>query len=215
MTSAVLDPVEGSAQSGCHFPPWESRFLSPVDESEAGSRPLRELRSETRQSDVAVVNPRIRQEWSEERAGNKEAGTFVSPDEELPVVCPVVRLKPREATSNFRALQQWEAVVDAVTKDSVWVRLIDLTNKNNPEETAELLLKEIPMSDRKFLSPGSVLYWSIGIETAAGGQIQKVSRIRAKRSSAWTSRKISKLREQAHNLFESIVNGTFDAPTTG
>jgi len=189
-----------------------SQILCPVDESDGNSQALH---SESPQKDIRVLNSATEYEFPEELTGNEGTTTFISLDEEKPKVCPIIRLKPREVQTTFRALQQWEVVVDEITEDSVWVRLFDLTNKECLEETAELLLQEIPSDDRELLSPGSVLYWSIGIETAAGGQIQKVSRIRAKRSGVWTSRKISKLHKQGTSLFESIVNGNSDTSTGG
>jgi len=186
--------------------------LSPVDESDGN---LQAIHSESPQKDIRVFSSLMEHGLAEELMSNEGTTTFISPDEEKREVRPLIRLKPREVRTSFRALQQWEVVVDEVTEDSVWVRLLDLTNKKCLEETAELLLQEIPLEDRELLSPGSVLYWSIGIETAAGGQIQKVSRIRAKRSGSWTSRKISKLYEQGASLFEAIVNGNPDTSTGG
>ncbi len=189
-----------------------SQVLCPVDESDGSSRALH---SESPQKDVQVLNTLTEYGLPEESTGNVGTTTFISPEELKPDIRPIIRLKPRRVQTSFRALQQWEVVVDEITDDSVWVRMLDLTNKEYLEETAELLLEEIPLDDRELLSQGSVLYWSIGIETAAGGQIQKVSRIRAKRSGMWTSRRISKIHQQGTSFFESIVNGNSDTSTGG
>lgn len=167
--------------------------------------------------DLPVISEPVRPvpSWSQERTGNPTFDTSASGREERRQVAPIVKLRPSARPGQFQALQQWEAVVLDVTADSVWVELNDLTNKQSLVEEAELLLAEVPENDRKLLEPGSVLYWSIGLETASGGQIQKVSRIRAKRSASWSAHQILKIDRKAAALFESMANEQEHSASTG
>lgn len=194
---------------------WEAMAalaLQPIDKSTAGTVALE---SQAWQDDLPVVSGSPNGTWSPERSGNSQHITYIPQDEEKPRTQSVIRLNRCSDShkSSFRAFQQWEAVVYELTTDSVWVQLHDLTDKDRDIEDAELLLAEIPMSDRPLLNVGSVLYWSIGMQTAPGGQLQKVSRIRAKRSAPWSAQRLSKIRDKAKATFESIANGTCESST--
>jgi hypothetical protein len=73
-----------------------------------------------------------------------------------------------------------------VSDDQIVAVLYDLTDRSKPEEEAVIPLEEVPDSDRGFVEPGSIFYWSIGYRTGSTGQKERVSQIRFRRLPSWT-----------------------------
>jgi hypothetical protein len=90
---------------------------------------------------------------------------------------------PRSSHPNYRLqlLQQWECVVRSVSTDEMLAVMYDLNDPSKPEEEAPFPLEEVPDSDRAFVEPGAVFYWSIGYRTSATGQKDRISQIRFRR----------------------------------
>ncbi len=106
---------------------------------------------------------------------------------------PMVRVK---------VLQQWEGVVTDTTSDSFYAELQDLGNSSVPLEFVEIPFDEVPGDDQPLLVEGAVFYWSIGYKTSPGGQLERVSEIRLRRTPRWTKRAIEQATKRAEELFE-------------
>lgn len=74
-----------------------------------------------------------------------------------------------------QVLQQFECSVEEIGTDSIFVLLYDLTNTDNPQETAEIPLEKFDENFRANLKEGLVFYWNIGYDTKDSGQIVRVS----------------------------------------
>jgi len=120
------------------------------------------------------------------------------PDDLRKSLRPLVRLSPpSSAPRNFDVRQRWEGLIVHLTENSLWAELSDLTKPNQPVETVEIPLDEISPGDRPILAEGAVFYWHIGFETKPGGQINRVSEIRMRRTPAWSQYDIEKLDDDA------------------
>ena len=109
---------------------------------------------------------------------------------------PVVLPLPEEPSPlyNFQSLQQWEGTTIKVTKTRVVVRLRDIDNPRNPEKRTSISLDDISDSDRSFVSPGAVFYWTLGYRIETYGQKSLVSAIRFRRLPSWTPREMERAR---------------------
>ncbi|MGA7577353.1 MAG: hypothetical protein ACLQUW_07170 [Desulfobaccales bacterium] len=122
-------------------------------------------------------------------------GKFVAPIIEFPSV--------QVHINRMVSLQKWQGYVLKVLDDSLWVRLIDLT-QNGPDEEAEISLEEISRDDFELIKPGAIFYWNIGYLDFYSGQRIRSSVIRFQRMPAWSDEEIDAAREQAELLQNSI-----------
>lgn len=99
---------------------------------------------------------------------------------------PIPRPRIGDPEYRLQLLQQWECVVRSVTPTEFVAVLYDLTDRSKPEEEATFPLDEVPDSDRSFVAPGAVFYWSIGYRTGSTGQKDRISQIRFRRLPTWT-----------------------------
>ncbi|MGB7911289.1 MAG: hypothetical protein WCF59_03595 [Desulfobaccales bacterium] len=122
-------------------------------------------------------------------------GKFVAPIIEFPSV--------QVHINRMVSLQKWQGYVLKVLDNSLWVRLIDLT-QDGPDEEAEISLKEISQDDFELIKPGAIFYWNIGYFDFYSGQRIRSSVIRFQRMPAWSDEEIDAAREQAERLQNSI-----------
>ncbi|MBF0556951.1 MAG: hypothetical protein HQK96_20745 [Nitrospirae bacterium] len=112
--------------------------------------------------------------------------------------------KVPKSRSNFISLQSWEGFV-VEKKDKTFVaRVSDLTH-DNPEEEAEIPLKEVSEGDMGLLEQGAVFYWHIGYLHEASGQIKRHSSIIFRRFPMWRKEDIEKARLEAQKMMELFV----------
>jgi len=125
-------------------------------------------------------------------------------------VDPLIRLTGGHgAIRRFKVLQQFECIVTDVLEDAVVAELIDLTDSSRPNEIAEIPLSDIPSSDHTLLTPGCVFYWILGFETSVGGQRNRVSEIRVRRTPKWSENDIEAIEAEGQELFKQFA-GTQD-----
>jgi hypothetical protein len=122
-------------------------------------------------------------------------GKFVVPIIEFPSV--QVRI------NRMVSLQKWQGYVLKVLENSLWVRLIDLT-QHGPDEEAEISLDEISPDDLELIKPGAIFYWNIGYLDLYSGQRIRSSVIRFQRIPVWSDEEINAAREEAERLQNSI-----------
>ena len=84
---------------------------------------------------------------------------------------------PRENTSTFHALQEWEGYVEEVREIDFVARLIDLTDESKSEAEGVIPLDEISDDDAAKVGPGSIFRWVIGYEHNSAGTKRRVSQI--------------------------------------
>jgi hypothetical protein len=122
---------------------------------------------------------------------------------------PLIRLTGGQGTiRRFKVLQQFECVVTELMQDFVIAELIDLTDSSRPNEIAEIPLSDIPSADHSLLTPGCVFYWILGFETSAGGQRNRVSEIRVRRTPNWSENEIEKIKAEGERLFKQFGGGS-------
>lgn len=134
---------------------------------------------------------------------NSEETSVASSASLSPVPSPIKLVVPPPltiSTERFNLLQLWEGVIEEVRDDAILVTLIDQTNRNYPEEEAEISIAEIPEGDRYLVQLGAVFYWSIGYKEGPGQPRERVSRIRLRRLPAWSKRDIESARANAQEL---------------
>lgn len=122
-------------------------------------------------------------------AGSETAATPAASSDRarLAVVVPRRPHPRRPPDYRLQLLQQWECVVRSVSTDDLVAVLYDLTDLSRSEEEATFPLEEVSDSDRAFVEPGAVFYWSIGYRTSSTGQKERVSQIRFRRLPTWTA----------------------------
>lgn len=120
------------------------------------------------------------------------AGTASRKNSEREVFVEFLR-KPEPSRDYFRTLQQWAGVVIVVGSDAFTCKLYDLT-EDNPEEIAEIPLKDLMDDDFDLLRPGGVFYWSIGYHQTRSGQRIRESIIRFRRLPTWSKKEIDTAR---------------------
>jgi hypothetical protein len=117
---------------------------------------------------------------------------------------PIIEYSPVEIHVNrMISLQKWHGYVLSVLDNSIWVRLIDLTN-NGPDEETEISLEEITEEDWDLIKPGAIFYWSIGYLDLYSGQRLRTSVIRFQRMPAWRDEEIRAAHKEAEELQNSI-----------
>lgn len=120
-------------------------------------------------------------------------------------VDPLIRLTGGHGTiRRFKVLQQFECIVTDVLEGAVIAELIDLTDSSRPNEIAEIPLSDIPSSDQALLTPGCVFYWILGFETSVGGQRNRVSEIRVRRTPKWSENDIEAIESEGQELFKQF-----------
>lgn len=118
---------------------------------------------------------------------------------------PLIRLTGGYGTiRRFKVLQQFECIVTDVLEDAVVAELIDLTDSSRPKEIAEIQLSDIPFPDHALLTPGCVFYWILGFETSVGGQRNRVSEIRVRRTPKWSQNDIEAIEKEGEKLFKQF-----------
>jgi hypothetical protein len=117
---------------------------------------------------------------------------------------PLIEYPPVEFHINrMISLQKWQGYVLKVLENSIWVRLIDLTNQG-PDEEAEISLEEITEDDLELLKPGAIFYWNIGYLDLYSGQRLRTSVIRFQRMPLWRDEEIDAAQREAEQLQKSI-----------
>jgi len=120
-------------------------------------------------------------------------------------VDPLIRLTGGHGTiRRFKVLQQFECIVTDVLEDVVVAELMDLTDPSRPNEIAEIPFSDIPSSDHALIMPGSVFYWILGFETSVGGQRNRVSEIRVRRTPKWSENDIEAITAEGQELFKQF-----------
>ena len=127
---------------------------------------------------------------------------------------PAIRRSVQLQARRFQVLQQWEGIVTDIGRETFWGEVVDLTDRSNPSEVVEIPFSEIATSDRQLLKPGSVFYWSIGYETSPGGQIRRVSEIRARRSPVWSQHAVDSIKSRAKQLLNQLSDKVENGSTT-
>lgn len=101
--------------------------------------------------------------------------------------------------SIFHCVYKAEGIVTSVEDTSFTAKLMDLRG-NLPDEEAEFPIEEISEDDRRFVTPGSVFYWSMGYEVLTSGQKMRSSVIRFRRLPMWTSKELARIKKEAAEL---------------
>ena len=119
------------------------------------------------------------------------------------IFCPIISFPSSEHRVNrMVSLQKWEGYVLRVLKDSLWVRLIDLTHQA-PDAEGEIQLDEITQDDFELIKPGAIFYWNIGYLDLYSGTRQRSSIIRFQRLPVWSSEEIDVGRREAERFPKS------------
>ena len=119
---------------------------------------------------------------------------------EAPIIeYPLVQFRVNRMVS----LQKWQGYVLKVLDNSLWVRLIDLTQRG-PDEEAEISLEEISADDLELIKSGAIFYWNIGYLDLYSGQRLRSSVIRFQRMPVWKDEEIDAARKEAEQLQKSI-----------
>lgn len=136
---------------------------------------------------------------------NKIDITSEIPDLEID---PLIKLTGGQGTiRRFNVLQQFECVVTEILEDGVIAELFDLTDPSRPNEIAEIPLSDIPSADHSLLTEGCVFYWILGFETSVGGQRNRVSEIRVRRTPKWSENEIEAIKAKGEELFKQFSVG--------
>jgi hypothetical protein len=155
--------------------------------------------------------PFIRSSSRQSPPGTENAVQQASAIEERQVPEAVGRVVgvPRLSDPDYRLqlLQQWECVVRSVGEHDFVAILHDLTDRAKGEEEATFPLEEVADSDRAFVEPGAVFYWSIGYRTSSSGQKDRVSQIRFRRVPTWTASERRRAEAKAAELEELLDDG--------
>lgn len=123
---------------------------------------------------------------------------------DLPDLDQVSRASPQVT---FHALQEWEGYVLEKRTEEFTARLFDVTAGSlQEEEEAVIPLCEISEDDLKRLRPGSIFRWVIGYARSASGTKQRVSQIVFRDLPAMTKQDISRGKEWARKIAQSIVD---------
>jgi len=122
-------------------------------------------------------------------------GEFSSPIIKFPSISP--------RRSHMVSLQRWQGYVIKVSDISIFVKLVDLTQKG-PDEEAEIPLEEISADDKDLIKSGAIFYWSIGYLDSYSGQRSRVSIIRFQRLPAWSKKEIDAAQREAERLQQII-----------
>lgn len=139
-----------------------------------------------------------------------------SPEQSRVVIGPEIRVsRPRRERRQFDVLQQWEGVVTDVEGETFFAKILDLTDFSQPAEFVELYVKDVPPADKELLRSGAIFYWIAGYETSKFGQIQRVSKIRFRRSPRWTQQSLDRIKRKADEEFRAMLaddqNGTAES----
>ena len=105
----------------------------------------------------------------------------------------------------FKLLQEWEGIVDEVCEDVFWARLIDLTNRNRPDESMELPLDMVSETDRPLVLPGSIFYLNIGYHTTLAGQRSRVTEIRFRRTPRWSRNQLESMKTRGQAMRDWVT----------
>lgn len=125
-------------------------------------------------------------------------GEFTAPTFQFP--------KVRYRHNRMVSLQKWQGYVLEVLRDSLLVRLIDLSQKG-PDEEAEIPFEEISPDDQKLIRPGAIFYWNIGYLDFYTGQRVRASIIRFQRLPAWSKEEIDEAKREAERLQDIFDRG--------
>ena len=107
----------------------------------------------------------------------------------------------------FHALQEWEGYVLEKRKEEFTARLLDVTAGSlQEEEEAVIPLCEISEDDLQRLRPGSIFRWVIGYARSASGTKQRVSQIVFRDLPAMTKQDLSKGKEWARKIAQSMAD---------
>jgi hypothetical protein len=116
-------------------------------------------------------------------------------------VRPIVRLG-----SALTPLREWEGFVEAISAESFFVKLSDVTDTAGlPTDEAEFELKDLSGADRELLRVGSIIRWVVGFERLANDQRQRVSRVHVRRIPVFRVSGIDEARNEAEQLLKGIL----------
>lgn len=106
--------------------------------------------------------------------------------------------------SHMVSLQKWQGYVIRVSDTSLFVRLVNLTQKA-PDEEAEIPIEEISEDDKVLIKPGAIFYWSIGYLDSYSGQRSRLSVVRFQRVPEWSKTEIDAAHREAERLQQTII----------
>lgn len=118
---------------------------------------------------------------------------------------PVVRDLSSSWNDCFRVSGRWQGYVMSVDGEFFHARLADDLGRN-PDEDAEIFIREISEGDRDLLKPGAIFYWIVGYRDKLGGGRTRESVIRMQRLPAWTEEEIAEAGRRAESSLQLLGN---------
>jgi len=114
----------------------------------------------------------------------------------------------KELKGDFKLLQMWEGLVQAIDQDHHEFTAIvkDKTNPTMPDEEFTMSIEEIPPTDLALLASGAVFYWSIGYADYPGRPRTRESRIRFRRLPKWHQSELNKAKERGKQLADFFTS---------
>jgi hypothetical protein len=103
----------------------------------------------------------------------------------------------------FIPLQKWEGTVIKVNENTFFARLIDLTDRDGPDEEGEFSKDEVSKIDLELLSPGAIFYWTIGYLDRSSGR-KRESILRFRRKPIFVKKHFDKAKDEARKLRDFI-----------
>jgi len=118
-------------------------------------------------------------------------------------------LRPRDfGKRGLTTISHWEGVVESVEGRTFHARLTPFQNgRPLPAkiEYADFDLEELATeSDREFVQPGSVFYWTLGRGKNVAGTVANVSLLRFRRLPAFSDYQERQARSEAQELMEAL-----------
>jgi len=108
---------------------------------------------------------------------------------------------------SLKPKQTWEGTVIDVLDNCFRATLVDLTNRQNPDEEALFSLEEISEDDLPLVNIGSSFYWTIGNERTPAGQQKNTSIVQFRRIPFWTAASLEEAKKRAEH-FQDLFDQT-------
>jgi hypothetical protein len=106
------------------------------------------------------------------------------------IACPqsweVIPFSDLNTNESFIEIKKWEGKIISIDMDKeiFWAEVRDTAEPEVEEETY-FSFDEVNENDRKLISEGAIIYWSIGYKRTASGTREKVSILLFRRLPAW------------------------------
>lgn len=156
-------------------------------------------------SDDTELPARIIDETVDATSENRKSDTFHTSHGIAPKRMRFHDMRTRiTLVRQVQILQQWEAVIEEVFKDSVSLKLIDINNSNAMTELAEVSVEDFSPTDEDFIRQGAVFYWTIGYELRKGGQKCRISELRPRRLPPLTNSMAEEAKNRADEMFQRL-----------